>query len=169
MLLDCLTALRSKYDLPVFVSTHPRTRLRLEALPGWSEPEGITFSDPLGFHDYNKLQLSAACCLSDSGTIAEESSILGFPAITLRDSIERPEALDTGAIMMTGLNVDDVLTAVALVMDLRGRNLNAESAVPGDYMIENTSERTVKFILSTVRRHSQWAGIRTGANDGETN
>jgi UDP-N-acetylglucosamine 2-epimerase len=68
------------------------------------EPEGITFSEPLGFHDYNKLQLSAACCLSDSGTIAEESTLLGFPAMTLRDSIERPEALDTGGIIMTGLD-----------------------------------------------------------------
>ena len=74
------------------MSTHPRTRKRLEALPEWAAPEGVTFSDPLGFHDYNRLQLSAACCLSDSGTIAEESTLLGFPAVTLRDSIERPEA-----------------------------------------------------------------------------
>ena len=104
-LLDCLTAVHAHFGLPVFVSTHPRTRKRLEALPDWSEPEGIIFSEPLGFHDYNKLQLSAACVLSDSGTIAEESSILGFPAVTLRDSIERPEALDTGGIMMTGLHL----------------------------------------------------------------
>jgi len=89
MLLDCLTAVHSHFRMPVFVSTHPRTRKRLELLPGWSEPEGIRFSEPLGFHDYNKLQVSAACTMSDSGTIAEESSILGFPAITLRDSIER--------------------------------------------------------------------------------
>ncbi|MGX1597898.1 non-hydrolyzing UDP-N-acetylglucosamine 2-epimerase [Dietzia maris] len=160
MLLDCLTAVRSHYELPLFVSTHPRTRKRLEALPGWKEPEGITFSEPLGFHDYNKLQLSAACCLSDSGTIAEESSILGFPAITLRDSIERPEALDTGGIMMTGLRADDVVAAVQVAMD----SLHARNAVshltPGDYLISNTSERAVKFILSTAHRHHQWEGIR---------
>lgn len=167
MLLDCLTAIHATYRLPVFVSTHPRTQLRLKALPGWEQPEGITFSEPLGFHDYNKLQLSAACCLSDSGTIAEESSLLGFPAITLRDSIERPEALDTGGIMMTGLNSDDVLTAVHLAMTTGYERQGASRVTPEDYLIENTSERTVKFILSTARRHSQWAGIRHQGLSGD--
>nr|WP_187699913.1 UDP-N-acetylglucosamine 2-epimerase (non-hydrolyzing) [Dietzia sp. DQ11-71] len=160
MLLDCLTAVYAHYKLPVFVSTHPRTRKRLEALPGWSEPEGITFSEPLGFHDYNKLQVSAACCLSDSGTIAEESSILGFPAITLRDSIERPEALDTGGIMMTGLNAGDVVAAVQVAMDSGYTGGGVSHLTPDDYLIDNTSERTVKFILSTANRHNHWAGIR---------
>ena len=105
------------YELPVFVSTHPRTRKRLEALPEWAAPEGITFIEPFGFHDYNRLQLGAACFLSDSGTIAEESTLLGFPAVTLRDSIERPEALDTGGIIMTGLERDDVVAAVGVAMD----------------------------------------------------
>ncbi|QFQ30678.2 UDP-N-acetylglucosamine 2-epimerase (non-hydrolyzing) [Janibacter melonis] len=160
MLLDCLTAVHSTFDLPVFVSTHPRTRKHLEALPDWSEPEGVIFSDPLGFHDYNKLQLSAACCLSDSGTIAEESSILGFPAITLRDSIERPEALDTGGIMMTGLHTDDVVAAVRLAMGSGYRREGISHLTPDDYLIDNTSERTVKFILSTAHRHHDWEGIR---------
>lgn len=160
MLLDCLTAVHAAYGLPVFVSTHPRTRKRLEALPDWSEPEGITFSEPLGFHDYNKLQLSAACCLSDSGTIAEESSILGFPAVTLRDSIERPEALDTGAIMMTGLDRDDVVAAVGVAMAAGYRRDGVSDLTPDDYLIDDTSARTVRFILSTARRHHQWAGIR---------
>lgn len=160
MLLDCLTAVYAHYGLPVFVSTHPRTRKRLEELPDWSEPEGITFSEPLGFHDYNKLQISAACCLSDSGTIAEESSILGFPAITLRDSIERPEALDTGGIMMTGLHADDVLAAIQVAMDSGYTRDGVSHLTPTDYLIDNTSERAVKFILSTAHRHHQWAGIR---------
>ncbi|NYF97388.1 non-hydrolyzing UDP-N-acetylglucosamine 2-epimerase [Janibacter cremeus] len=160
LLVDCLTAVHEKFGLPVFVSTHPRTRKRLEALPDWSEPEGVIFSEPLGFHDYNKLQLSAACCLSDSGTIAEESSLLGFPAITLRDSIERPEALDTGGIMMTGLNRDDVLAAVRVSMDSGYTRDGGSHLTPDDYRIDNTSERTVKFMLSTVRRHHSWAGIR---------
>jgi UDP-N-acetylglucosamine 2-epimerase (non-hydrolysing) len=160
MLLACLTAVHEKFGLPVFVSTHPRTRKRLEALSDWAEPEGITFSDPLGFHDYNKLQLSAACCLSDSGTIAEESSLLGFPAITLRDSIERPEALDTGGIIMTGLEVDDVVAAVKVAMDSGYTRDGVSRLSPDDYLIDNTSERTVKFILSTARRHHTWAGIR---------
>lgn len=160
MLLDCLTAVHSHFGLPIFFSTHPRTRKRLESLPDWSEPEGITFSEPLGFHDYNKLQLAAACSLSDSGTIAEESSILGFPAITLRDSIERPEALDTGSIMMTGLDADEVVTAVRLAMDADCSRQGLTSSTPDDYLIDNTSERVVKFILSTARRHHQWEGIR---------
>ena len=165
MLLDCLTAVQSYFGLPVFVSTHPRTRKQLEALPNWSEPESITFSDPLGFHDYNKLQLGAACCLSDSGTIAEESTILGFPAVTLRDSIERPEALDTGGIMMAGLHAGDVVAAVQLAMDNEFSREGISHLTPDDYTIDNTSERAVKFILSTARRHHQWAGIRTTDED----
>jgi len=160
MLLDCLTAVHAAYDMPVFVSTHPRTRKRLESLPDWAEPEGITFSEPLGFHDYNKLQLSAACCLSDSGTIAEESSILGFPAVTLRDSIERPEALDTGAIIMTGLDRDDVVDAVGVAMAVGYRRDGVSNLTPDDYLIDDTSARTARFIISTARRHHQWAGIR---------
>ena len=159
-LLGCLVAVRTTYELPVFVSTHPRTRKRLEALPEWTTPDGVTFSDPLGFHDYNRLQLSAACCLSDSGTIAEESTLLGFPAVTLRDSIERPEALDTGGILMTGLNADDAVASVGVAMDAaHGRN-GVSRLTPEDYLIDNTSERTVNFILSTARRHHAWAGIR---------
>lgn len=159
-LLECLSAVRTAYDMPVFVSTHPRTRKRLEALPQWAAPEGITFSGPLGFHDYNRLQVSAACCLSDSGTIAEESTLLGFPAVTLRDSIERPEALDTGGIIMTGLDRDDVLNAIRMARAARRRSDDAGRLIPTDYLIENCSERTVHFILSTARRHHAWAGIR---------
>lgn len=160
MLLDCLTAVHFEFGLPVFVSTHPRTRKRLEQFPAWSIPEGIRFSEPLGFHDYNKLQTAAACCLSDSGTIAEESSILGFPAVTLRDSIERPEALDTGGIIMTGLHAGDVVAAVRIAMDTDYSREDMNRLTPDDYRIANTSERAVKFLLSTAHRHHQWAGIR---------
>ena len=159
-LLDGLIAVHDAFHMPVFVSTHPRTRKRLEALPGWREPEGITFSEPLGFHDYNKLQLSAACVLSDSGTIAEESSLMGFPAVTLRDSIERPEALDTGAIIMTGLHADDMVTAVRVAMESGYERDGVSDITPEDYLIDNCSQRAVNFILSTAHRHRQWAGIR---------
>ena len=159
-LVDCLVAVRLAYDLPVFVSTHPRTRKRLEALPEWEAPDGITFSDPLGFHDYNRLQLSSACCLSDSGTIAEESALLGFPAVTLRDSIERPEALDTGGILMTGLHAEDAVAAVGVAMKAGHTRGGISHLTPEDYLIDNTSERAVNFILSTARRHHSWAGIR---------
>jgi UDP-N-acetylglucosamine 2-epimerase (non-hydrolysing) len=110
--------------------------------------------EPFGFHDYNHLQLRAACVLSDSGTISEESSILGFPAVTLRDSIERPEALDAGAIIMTGLDVEDVVDAVAVAID------GVRAPIPAGYDIDNPSQRTVNFIISTARRHHDWAGIR---------
>jgi UDP-N-acetyl-L-fucosamine synthase len=161
MLLECLVAVREEWNLPIFVSTHPRTRKHLAALPEWTEPEGIVFHEPFGFHDFNRLQLSAACVLSDSGTIAEESTILGFPAITLRDSIERPEALDTGGIIMTGLDAHDVVGAVSVAM----ANMQAEHGVsdvtPNDYLIEDTSSRAVNFILSTARRHRAWSGLRS--------
>ena len=155
MLLECLTAVHRRWGLPVYVSTHPRTRKRLEALEGWTAPDGITFHEPFGFHDYNQLQLRAACVLSDSGTIAEESTILGFPAVTLRDAIERPEALDTGGIMMTGLDPDDVVTAVEIAMAAP-----TAGTEPAEYAMSNTSHRAVRFLLSTARRHSAWSGIR---------
>jgi len=160
MLLDCLVAVRSTWELPVYVSTHPRTRKRLEAMPGWAEPEGIIFHEPFGFHDFNRLQLGATCVLSDSGTIAEESTILGFSAITLRDSIERPEALDTGGIMMTGLDVHDVVEAVRVVIANKQPGVCISDCSPIDYMIDNTSELVVKFIMSTARRHYAWSGLR---------
>ena len=140
----------------VVVSTHPRTRKRLEALDSDLDLSGIDFMEPFGFHDYNKLQIEAACVLSDSGTISEESSILGFPAITLRDSIERPEALDSGSIIMTGLEVDDVVRGVGIAM----ADGPVTSSHPAGYEIIDTSNRVVRFIASTAARHQGWAGIR---------
>jgi UDP-N-acetylglucosamine 2-epimerase (non-hydrolysing) len=166
MLLECLLAVREKWGLPIHVSTHPRTRKRLKALVGWTEPEGIVFHEPFGFHDFNRLQLSAACVLSDSGTIAEESTILGFPAITLRDSIERPEALDTSGIIMTGLDARDVVDAVTVAMASKPSRRGVSAVTPNDYLIDNTSSRAVNFMLSTARRHSTWSGIRNPETTG---
>jgi len=160
MLLECLVAVREKWSMPIYVSTHPRTRNRLQALPDWTAPDGIVFHEPFGFHDFNRLQLSAACVLSDSGTISEESTILGFPAITLRDSIERPEALDTGGIIMTGLDARDVVAAVTVAMANRPAEHGVSAVTPNDYLIDNTSSRTVNFILSTAHRHRSWSGLR---------
>ena len=161
LLLECLVAVQEKWNLPVYVSTHPRTRKRLEALPDWTEPKGIVFHEPFGFNDFNRLQLSAACVLSDSGTIAEESTILGFPAITLRDSIERPEALDTSGIIMTGLDASDVVDAVTVAMANTPPKHGVSAITPNDYLINNTSVRAVNYILSTAHRHATWAGIRS--------
>jgi len=165
MLLDCLAAVKDRWNLPIFVSTHPRTRKRLEALPDWTAPDGIVFHEPFGFHDYNRLQLGAACVLSDSGTVAEESTILGFPAITLRDSIERPEALDTGGIIMTGLDAHDVVTAACIAMANRPATHDVTAVTPDNYLIHDTSNRAVSFILSTARRHHAWSGIRRATLD----
>ena len=139
---------------------HPQTRKRLEALPNWKSPEGIVFHEPFGFHDFNRLQLGAACVLSDSGTIAEGSTVLGFPAITLRDSIERPEALDTGRIVMAGLDTQDVIAAVEMAIDDPSGDKAQRGRAPADHCVDNTSERAVNFLVSTVRRHAGWAGLR---------
>jgi UDP-N-acetylglucosamine 2-epimerase (non-hydrolysing) len=163
-LLDCLQTVATQWRLPILVSTHPRTRKRLEAVSGRDLDPLIRFHEPFGFLDYNRLQLGAACVLSDSGTIAEESTMLGFPAVTLRSSIERPEALDTGAITMTDLNPSAVLSAVRFAMSraavgaASGGSRGGER--PDDYSIFNTSERVVNFILSTAFQHEFWTGLR---------
>lgn len=153
--LDCLERASNAFDLPVLMSTHPRTRKRLTIL-GRRTP-GIAFHDPLGFHDYIHLQQRAFCVLSDSGTISEESTILGFPAVTLRDSIERPEAIDAATIVMTGLDGDNLVEAIRFVRN-GGRG---QRQCPAEYFIDDCSRRVVAFILSTHRRHEQWTGIRT--------
>jgi len=155
-LIKCLERVWQEWRLPLLVSTHPRTRNRIEA--GELTFDGdIRLHEPFGFHEYNRLQLGAKCVLSDSGTISEESSMLGFPAITLRSSIERPEALDTGAIVMTDLNADDVRDAIDLVIRSRGDS----AALPSAYEIKNTAERVARFVLSTAPRHASWAGLRS--------
>lgn len=154
-LLATLTAVHKKWKLPVLVSTHPRTRRQLESLPGFAETDGVIFHEPFGFLDYNKLQLSATCVISDSGTISEESAILGFPAITIRDSMERPEALDAGSIIMTGLTSDQVIAGIEEAISQPPR-----ATLPTGYEVNDVSTRVLRFILSTVGRHHMWAGIR---------
>ena len=156
-LLDSLKAIHSTWNYPVLVSTHPRTRKQLEALPGFSEISGITFHEPFGFLAYNKLQMNAKCVLSDSGTISEESILLNFPAITIRDSMERPEALDVGGIIMSGLSTDDVLQGVNAAC-FTDNDLSRE--IPKGYEVQDVSRRVVRIILSTLKRHHEWAGLR---------
>ena len=159
-LLRCLVAARDACQVPVLVSTHPRTRKRLEALPDEVALEGIEFQEPFGFHDYVQLQRSALCVLSDSGTIAEESAMLDFPAVTLRDSVERPEALDAGTFMMTGLDPDNVAVAIRSAVSDAADPKRLPLELPPEYAISDVSRRVVRFILSTARRHHAWAGIR---------
>jgi UDP-N-acetylglucosamine 2-epimerase len=155
-LLETLNRLASIYEWPVVVSTHPRTRDRLAAL-GLQHHANVRFLPPFGYHDYLRLQTEAYCTLSDSGTISEESSILGFPAVTMRNAIERPEALDTGHIVLTGLDPETILRAVELVA--AGRELDRHQPIAPEYEIRNTSQRVVKLILGTAKLGHVWDGI----------
>ena len=155
--LAALSVLRDTHGVPVLVSTHPRTRKRLENVAAELK-DGLIFHPPFGFNDYIKLQMAAKLVLSDSGTISEESSILGFPAVTLRDSIERPEALDAGAIITSGVNQESILDSVQMVLAEMGNH--PPTAQPNGYEVTDTSRRAVNFIRSTVATHSIRAGVR---------
>jgi UDP-N-acetyl-L-fucosamine synthase len=160
-LLETLQKVHETWGLPIMVSTHPRTRKQLESIPGYKETKGVVFHEPFGFVDYNKLQLNAKCVLSDSGTISEESIILGFPAVTIRDSMERPEALEFGGIVMTGLKATNVIAGIRSVTEDRSASKEtSENLLPAGYEVTDCSTRVVRFMLSTISRHHEWAGIR---------
>ena len=163
-LVEVLNRIAVRYNMPVIVSTHPRTRKQLDALVGVALDARVQWMKPFGFHDYNKLQMRAFCAISDSGTIAEESSILGFPAITPRDAIERPEGLDVGCLIMTGLNPDTILDSIVAITRGAAERGAAGLAhpVPADYCVTNTAERVVNLIIGTARLSNQWDGIRDG-------
>lgn len=152
--IKCLKAIRDKWGLPVLVSTHPRTKRRLEE-HGLELVDGITFHAPFGYLDYNQLQLKAKCVISDSGTISEESAILGFPAVSLRDSIERPESLDAGSIILSGLDSENLISSIEL-----STGEKHESRTPAGYDSNNFSDVVLKFLFSTAKKHKSWLGIR---------
>lgn len=155
LLLDSISKLAEDYDLPCLVTTHPRLLARLDKMGGQAAYPRLTFLKPFGFFDYLKLQENSRCVLSDSGTISEEASILSFPAVTIRDSMERPEALEVGAVIMCGLGYEEISSAVAFQIAE-----NQSVSVPADYLIENVSQRVVSFIQSTLGRHASWTGRR---------
>lgn len=161
-LIDSLNSIAEIYDCPVIVSTHPRTRKRLDQLEEISLDDRVQYMKPFGFHDYNFLQMNAKCVISDSGTIAEESSMLGFPGVTPRDAIERPEAIDTGAVIFTGLNRENLVSGVQLAIDMfsESQTRGARVNIPQDYTVENTAERVVKLICGSARLSNSWDGIR---------
>ena len=157
-ILTVLNRLAEQYDVPVIVSTHPRTRKRLEGLQSMEMDPRIRFLKPFGFFDYVHLEMHALCTISDSGTISEESAVLSFPAVTIREAIERPEALDAGSIILTGLDVATVLDAVGLVT-VEGRE-RPETEIPAEYRIPDTSWRVLKLILGIAKLSNPWAGIK---------
>ena len=156
-LLQSLVAVSEHFKKQIVVSTHPRTRKRIIEMGGF-EHASITFSTPYSFFDYNKLQKESFCVLSDSGTITEEASLLGFPAVTIRQSMERPEGIDTGSIVITGLDCDVILQSIKIVTDLHESDIHAP--IPEQYLIENVADRVLKLIVGTVKLCHLWSGVR---------
>lgn len=154
---DCLNAIYDQFHLPVIVSTHPRTKKRLEKLAPNLNNRDIRFLKPFGFFDYNALQKNAFCAISDSGTISEESAILNFPAVTIRQAIERPEALDKGSIVLSGLDQETLISAIHIATS--ETKLYPRREMPEEYCVENTSLRVLKLITSTAKLTSKWRGL----------
>ena len=148
-LLGSLNTIAEKYKLPIIFSTHPRTKDRIEKLKGKAKLNSlIKFMKPLGFFDYIKLQTSAFCVISDSGTITEESSILKFPSIMIRQSHERPEGMDEGTLIMSGLNKKRIIESIDI-----STKLYREGKMPNiidDYNVDNVSQKVVKIIFSYI-------------------
>jgi len=148
-LLDSLNAIAEKYNYPIIVSTHPRTKIKLETLNRDDLNPQIQFLKPLGFFDYNKLQQKAYCVISDSGTIFEESSILNFPAITIRQAHERPEGMDEGTLIMCGLKRERILQSIEIVVSQFSKEKRVTKIV-NDYNVDNFSLKVVRAIISYV-------------------
>src|SRR5581483_1404253 len=143
---DVLRVVADRYGLPIVVSTHPRTRKRIEALGRDAGPH-VRFHQPFGFLDYVRLQQSAKAVLSDSGTITEESSILNFPALNLREAHERPEGAEEAAVMFVGLRPDRVLDGLS-ILETQGRGIARTLRIVRDYDVPNVSEKIVRTIVS---------------------
>jgi UDP-N-acetyl-L-fucosamine synthase len=145
-LIEVLNSIAEKYNLPVIVSTHPRTQKRID-ISKVKINEKVQLLKPLGFKDYNKLQISSKVVLSDSGTISEESSILNFPALNIRESHERPEAMEEAAVMMVGLEIERIFQAIT-ILDNQPKGQTRILSKVDDYSVPNVSDKVVRIIHS---------------------
>lgn len=146
-LVETLNALAAQYDVPVVVSTHPRTQKRLDALNLGQMDSRVQFLKPFGFCDYVKLQMGALCVVSDSGTITEEGSLLNLPAVTIRHAHERPEGMDVGTLIMAGLKKDRVLDAVRVIIAQHRQDTRVMAPVE-DYEAQAVSKKVLRVLLS---------------------
>ena len=146
--LDSLNRIAQVYNLPIIVSTHPRTKRRIEQISNIKVDEKVQFLKPLGFFDYVNLQQNAKCVISDSGTISEESSILGFPAIMIRAAHERPEGMDEGAVIMSGLKSGRILESLQMVLSQHENKMTPR--IVQDYDVDNVSMKVSRIILSYI-------------------
>ena len=152
-----LNRMAEEYGVPVIVSTHPRTRKRLEASDNLKMNSLIRFLKPFGFTDYVHLQMNALCTVSDSGTISEESAILNFPAISLRNSMERPEAQDAGTIILTGFNQSIVINSIKIALQENVKQPLKQP--PSEYSVPDTSWRVLKLIQGLSSLSNRWHGV----------
>ena len=152
-----LNRMAEDYRVPVIVSTHPRTRKRLEASDSLKMNSLIRFLKPFGFTDYVHLQMNALCTVSDSGTISEESAILNFPAISLRNSMERPEAQDAGTIILTGFDSNLVMGSIRI--SIKEHEVLRDRLISPDYHVPDTSLRVLKLLQGLSSLSNKWYGI----------
>jgi UDP-N-acetylglucosamine 2-epimerase (non-hydrolysing) len=148
-LLETIEELSKKHQMPIIISTHPRTRKKLEEIGYEDKNPLIRFSKPYGFHEYNNLQMNAFCVISDSGTIAEEGSILNLPAVTIRQAHERPEGMDETTVIMSGLNKYRVLEAVEIAT-IHNKGPKRSITPVQDYTAENVSKKVLRIIISYI-------------------
>ena len=149
-ILDIINFLYSKYKIPIIISTHPRTKNRMKKITSKNiDNKNIKFMKPFGFFDYIKLQKNSKCVISDSGTITEESSILKFPAINLRENHERPEGMDLAAVILTGISTKRVIEGIQITIKHFKNNPNSFVEIP-DYINKNLSGQISRILISYI-------------------
>ncbi|EES3276701.1 UDP-N-acetyl glucosamine 2-epimerase, partial [Escherichia coli] len=147
-LVNILNTIAERYKIPVIVSTHPRTRAKFEKY-GFAFKNEIRLLKPLGFHDYNHLQMNSCVVISDSGTITEESSILNFPAVNIREAHERPEGFEEASVMMVGLELERTMQAISILKE-QPRGSERLLRLVNDYSMPNVSDKVVRIVHSYV-------------------